>query len=64
MSSRFGGENWSEIQGTYCGTPAYAAPEMLLAHPYIGPEVDIWSLGVVLYTMMFKEFPFGLFKIL
>jgi len=46
------------LRSTFCGTPAYACPEMLLAKKYIGPEVDIWSLAVVLYTMLTAQFPF------
>ncbi|MDP2438775.1 MAG: protein kinase [archaeon] len=47
-----------ECRSTFCGTPAYAAPEMILAQKYHGPEVDVWSLGIVLYTMFSKQFPF------
>jgi len=43
---------------TFCGTPLYAAPEILLGTRYQGPEVDVWSLGVVLYVMLTTEFPF------
>ncbi|KAF8339776.1 kinase-like domain-containing protein, partial [Cantharellus anzutake] len=43
---------------TFCGTTGYAAPEMLLAERYSGPEVDIWSLGIILYTLLAGSLPF------
>ncbi|KAI8353306.1 kinase-like domain-containing protein [Choanephora cucurbitarum] len=43
---------------TYCGSLYFAAPELLKANPYNGPEVDIWSLGVVIYVMATGSVPF------
>lgn len=41
-------------------TPAYRAPELydLFAREYIGPPVDIWALGVLLYLLAFGKLPF------
>lgn len=43
---------------TFCGSLYFAAPELLSAQPYIGPEVDIWSFGVVLYVLVCGKVPF------
>ena len=41
-----------------CGTPAYIAPEILAEIPYIGTLADIWSVGILLYAMVYGDFPF------
>ncbi|XP_056293072.1 NUAK family SNF1-like kinase 2 [Pseudoliparis swirei] len=43
---------------TFCGSPLYASPEIVNGRPYRGPEVDTWSLGVLLYTMVHGTMPF------
>ncbi|XP_054720184.1 probable serine/threonine-protein kinase nek3 [Uloborus diversus] len=43
---------------TYCGSPLYASPEIVKGVPYYGPEVDCWSMGVVLYTLVYGAMPF------
>ncbi|KAI8887060.1 Pkinase-domain-containing protein, partial [Backusella circina FSU 941] len=43
---------------TYCGSLYFAAPELLMSKPYKGPEIDVWSLGVVIYVMVTGAVPF------
>ena len=50
-------ENGEFLQSS-CGSPCYASPEMLSGKPYSGLETDIWSAGIVLYSMLVGGLPF------
>ncbi|XP_022162743.1 serine/threonine-protein kinase pakG [Myzus persicae] len=50
--------NHKALLSTYCGSPLYASPEIVTGTPYHGPEVDCWSLGVLLYTLVYGTMPF------
>ncbi|XP_063696373.1 serine/threonine-protein kinase SIK2 isoform X2 [Culicoides brevitarsis] len=57
----FGFSNYykrDELLATWCGSPPYAAPEVFEGKKYTGPEIDIWSLGVVLYVLVCGALPF------
>jgi serine/threonine protein kinase len=48
----------AERLSTFCGSLYFAAPELLNAKVYTGPEVDVWSFGVVLYVLVCGKVPF------
>ncbi|RKP19119.1 Pkinase-domain-containing protein, partial [Rozella allomycis CSF55] len=57
----FGLANFFDVQyclKTFCGSLYFAAPELLSGKLYTGPEIDIWSLGIVLYVLVCGKVPF------
>nr|XP_019012998.1 CAMK/CAMKL protein kinase [Kwoniella pini CBS 10737]OCF51779.1 CAMK/CAMKL protein kinase [Kwoniella pini CBS 10737] len=46
------------LMETFCGTTGYASPEMLAGRKYLGVETDIWSMGIILYTLLCGGLPF------
>ncbi|VDN06706.1 unnamed protein product [Thelazia callipaeda] len=55
LSNYFSDKN---LLNTFCGSPLYASPEIINGTPYRGPEVDCWSLGILLYTLVYGSMPF------
>ena len=43
---------------TACGSPCYAAPEMIAGKKYLGANVDIWSCGVIMFALICGFLPF------
>lgn len=51
-----------KLFSTFCGSPIYAPPEIILEKKYSGPAVDIWSLGVILFVLVTGSLPWKLEK--
>ena len=50
--------SFDQLLSTSCGSPCYAAPEMLSGKKYNAIKTDIWALGVTLYAMVAGKLPF------
>jgi len=51
-------KNPSGLLSTSCGSPCYAAPELVINDNYVGEAADIWSCGIILYAMLCGYLPF------
>ncbi|NXG09345.1 TSSK6 kinase, partial [Sakesphorus luctuosus] len=49
---------YPDLSTTFCGTAAFASPEVLMGIPYDAKKYDMWSLGVMLYMMVVGHVPF------
>lgn len=45
------------MRGTFCGTPLYVSPELLKRNTY-NNKIDVWSIGVLTYELLFGKVPF------
>ncbi|KAF2215997.1 hypothetical protein CERZMDRAFT_65357, partial [Cercospora zeae-maydis SCOH1-5] len=59
QDGREGGHRRGDLMQTSCGSPCYAAPELVVSDGlYTGRKVDVWSCGVILYAMLAGYLPF------
>ena len=50
--------NQGERLKTACGSPCYAAPEMIAGKKYGGTQIDTWSCGIILFALVSGYLPF------
>lgn len=48
----------SKLLNFFCGTPSYMPPEIVQKKDYLGSYADIWSIGILLFTLLCGTFPF------
>lgn len=48
----------NKLQAFFCGTPSYMPPEIVQKKDYIGNFADVWSLGILMFTLLCGSFPF------
>lgn len=58
FSRAFDNDSRNMICRTFCGSTAYASPELLRGIPYDPKVSDVWSMGIVLFTMLCGTMPF------
>ena len=58
LSNNYSNDSY-QLLSTVCGSPCYAAPEMLSGKMYKGGPVDVWSSGIILYYMLCGNLPFN-----
>ena len=42
----------------FCGTPSYMSPEIVKKQEYAGKSSDVWSLGILMFVILYGKFPF------
>jgi len=49
----------ADLCNNWCGSPDYVCPEILIQQPYSGCLSDVWSLGIILFVLLFGQMPFN-----